>query len=440
MNKFTKFASLCLVGMLAASFSACSDDEEIVTPTPNPTPGTDSTSIDTTSIETNVDSVYTPIATQYVNNVVFPTYSSLATHATELYAACVTMQEHYNAGTLTQADVDAACDAFKGAREQWELSEAWLYGAASDYEIDPHIDSWPLDQTQMANFLSDATMVAGLHSSDPIGFINDHNGDFDTALGFHGLEFVLFRDGANRPVAAFSGNETHSSFAGKTVSCAEEIAFLVAVSGDLRNHTYWLEAAWEGTAAPHYAQATALGYTLTANNGNGLFYGADMLQAGTSASTQASKILALVTILESGCSNICQEVYTQKLGQAYNVATGKVAEDEENSINYIESPYSHRSFIDYQDNIKSIRNSLYGSLDGTINDASIIKLLENSKYANTADLKSKLEAAIASLDTCMQAPGYFVANPGHENVGKAITAINELDDALNAAKTWISKL
>lgn len=420
MKKFTKFAAFFFAGIAAATFTACDDDENVE--------------------QIDYDTALEAVAKQYVNNVVYPTYTNLAVHATTLYNACVNMQTKFNAGTLSQSDVDAACDAFKLAREQWELSEAWLYGAASDYEIDPHIDSWPLDQNQMAEFLSTPSMVEGLHSDDPIAFVSENNGTFDTALGFHGIEFVLFRDGENRPYTAFSGNETHKSFDGKTVSCAEEIAFLVAVSGDLRDHTYWLEVAWEGTAADatHQSRVATLGYTTKAQNGTGLYYGEDVLQAGTASSTYKSRVASIASILDAGCSNICQEVYQQKLGQAYRCATGQG--ESEDAPDYIESPYSHRSFIDYQDNIRSIRNTLYGSLDGTVNSNSILRFLEDNNYSEASDLDTKLEAAISSLNDCMTDPVYFVANPGHENVEKAIKAIQNLDDALQAAKNWVEKL
>jgi len=283
-------------------------------------------------------------------------------------------------------------------------------------------------------------MIEGLHSNDPIKFVSENNSTFDTALGFHGIEFVLFRDGSNRPCAAFSGNETHKSFEGKTVSCAEEIAFLVAVSGDLRDHTYWLEVAWKGTAADatHQARVAELGYKTKAQEGTGLYYGEDVLKAGTAGSTYKSKVASIASILDAGCSNICQEVYQQKLGQAYRCATGQG--EAEDAPDYIESPYSHRSFIDYQDNIRSIRNTLYGSLDGTVNSNSILRFLQNNNYSEANDLDTKLNAAISSLDDCMKSPGYFVADPGHANVKKAIDAVQALDDALQAAKNWVEKL
>ena len=81
------------------------------------------------------------VVANYINEVVKPTYLDLAEKSDILYKACQNLYQKRKAGTLTQNDIDAACEAFKGARRDWEQSESFLYGAASDNEIDPHIDS-----------------------------------------------------------------------------------------------------------------------------------------------------------------------------------------------------------------------------------------------------------------------------------------------------------
>ena len=48
---------------------------------------------------------------------------------------------------------------FLQARQSWEESEAFLYGAATDFGIDPHIDTWPLDVEALATSLSNAEQV-----------------------------------------------------------------------------------------------------------------------------------------------------------------------------------------------------------------------------------------------------------------------------------------
>lgn len=444
MNKYTKLAACLFAGAMAAvSFTACSNDDEVTySEYENPTVNN--------KWKQGNDSTLWVAVNQYVNNVVYPTYSNLAADADKLYAASQNIKKKFDAGQLTDADVQAACTAFEGARYYWERSEAFLYGAASDYEIDPHIDSWPLDQSQMADFLSNPTMVAGLNSADPIKFVSDNNAKFDTALGFHGLEFVLYRNGAPRKAAVFNANEDHESFSKVNVPGKNEIAFLVAVAGDLRDHCYWLEVAWLGLKAPqaHRDRITELGVKTRALQNSGYYYGANLLLASDPGSQYHSMVEVTATILDAGCSNISKEVYSQKMGQAYRVAIGKPETDEEGNTDagdYIESPYSKRSFIDYQGNIYSIRNSLYGTMDenGSQNDNSIMTFLEKNNYSGAEDLKNKLKAAIDALETCKN-KGAFVDMIKNKNdlptIKAAIDAVNALDDQIQDARTWVEKV
>lgn len=439
MKRISNLFAMLFMGALAVtSFTACSDDDDDITlggDKDNPTVGNQWTGVQAEMWE---------VANQYVNQVVFPTYKNLAASADVLYEQAVTMQQKHDAGTLTDADVEAACEAFKAAREYWEKSEAFLYGAATDYNLDPHMDSWPLDQGQMADFLSNPTMVAGLYSDDPIAFVNQNNANFDTALGFHGLEFVLFRDGAPRKAAVYDGIEDHPSFANVTVQCADELAFLVAVAGDVRDNCYRLEVSWLGLQADatHQARVAQLGVKTHALDDNGYYYGADMLLAGTDGSSYASINAALVTLVgPSGCGNIANEVASQKIGQAYRVATGAPSLDpnEPDAIDYIESPYSKRSYIDYRDNIYSIKNSLYGNIDqAQPADKSVMTFLRRNGYSGVDDLQNALDDAIAKLTTCVNSGIAFVDDPGAQQAGDAMEAVDALNTQLEAASQWIS--
>ena len=429
----TNILAMFCIGAFA--FTSCSDDD-------TPDLGGDRENPVIDNRWTGVQAEMWDVADQYINGVVYPTYRNLAASADELYSEAVNVQSKHNAGTLTDADVEAACEAFKTAREYWEKSEAFLFGAATDFNIDPHMDSWPLDQGQMANFLSNSTMVAGLYSSDPIAFVNQHNSEFDTALGFHGIEFVLFRNGAARPAAVFDGTEDHSSFANVTVQCKDELAFLVAVAGDVRDNCYRLEVSWLGqqAAAEHRARVSELGVWTHALDNNGYYYGADMLLAGTEGSSYASITAALVTLVgASGCGNIANEVASQKIGQAYRVATGTGGQDD--AIDYIESPYSKRSYIDYRDNIYSIKNSLYGNIDQDTPDAnSVMTFLKNNNYSGLNALQSALDDAIDKLTTCVNSGVAFVDNPGAQQAGDAMVAVDLLNDELQNAAQWIEGL
>ena len=433
------WAALCIGALAMTSLSACSDDDA-------PNLGGDRENPVIDNRWSGVQADMWDVANQYINGVVYPTYKNLAASADDLYQEAVNVQQKHEAGTLTDADVEAACEAFKAAREYWEKSEAFLFGAATDFNIDPHMDSWPLNQGQMANFLSNSTMVAGLYSDDPIAFVNQHNSEFDTALGFHGIEFVLFRDGAPRKAAVFDGIEDHSSFSKVTVQCKDELAFLVAVAGDVRDNCYRLEVSWLGqqAATAHISRVAELGVWTHALDNNGYYYGADMLLAGTDGSTYASITATLVTLVgASGCGNIANEVASQKIGQAYRVATGQPSLDPEepDAIDYIESPYSKRSYIDYRDNIYSIKNSLYGNIDQTTPDAnSVMTFLENNNYSGLNALQSALDDAIAKLTTCVNSGIAFVDDPGAQQAGDAMEAVDLLNDELQNAAQWIEGL
>ena len=86
------------------------------------------------------DETQKAILEQYVNHTIAPTYSNLAANAEQLVSDLQTLR-----ADKSQSNLNRACETFLTARAWWEKSEAFLFGAASDFGIDPHIDSWPLD-------------------------------------------------------------------------------------------------------------------------------------------------------------------------------------------------------------------------------------------------------------------------------------------------------
>ncbi len=427
--------TLFLMGTVSFGMVSCSDDNagdstEIVDPVqnyPNAAPA---------SMQT--------IVTDYVNNIVFPTYDNLAKNAQVLKEACDKLYANAKAGKWNQGDIDAACEAFKKARQYWEESEAFLYGAAEDNNIDPHIDSWPLDRTELVNALTDQTLLASLKGSDPAKAVYDNNASFQSVLGFHGMEFVLFRDGKNRTVEALQKNETEEGMT--SVKGIDELAYLSAIAGDVRNMTFLLQYGWAGKNTPadriqvlHQNQYVLDGTGTAGLSKSGKAYGEYLLMSGEGAwfNTWPAN---LSNIFKGGCSNISQEVYTQKMGQAYRVATGQGT--SEDAGNYIESPYSKRSFKDYQDNIYSIKHTLYGSLDNNASapvQNSLLNYLQKKGYDRTKNLSAALNDALKALEDAKNSGIAFVDNPGHEQVKKAIDAVHLLDDEVNKAGDWIAK-
>ena len=437
MKKTFKNVMMLVAAMtLSLGFASCSDDND-----------------DPTTTGIIPTSEMSAAADTYINDVVYPTYQDLRDNCKTLHEACANLYTKAQAGTLTDTDVEAACEAFKNARRQWERSEAFLYGAATDHEIDPHIDSWPLDHKQLVEALTSADVINGI-KSDGSKYVFKNNGDFDSVLGFHGLEFVLFRNGAPRTAAMFKVNETEDGMT--SVAGIDELAFADAVSGDIYNMTTLLHYGWSQDNADYTWINSNCSWVFevpsnneeeetTTGGKNGLCaagtgYGAWLLKGATTDGWFPTWQETMENALVAGCSNICQEVYTQKLGQAYRVATGQGGADE--SRDYIESPYSKRSFIDYQDNIYSIKNSLYGTRDVNATSPvtnSMMSIMKKYNYERYNNLNNALNDAIKALGEAHASGKAFVDAPADPQVKTCIDKVNELDDELNQAGAWFRK-
>ena len=379
------------------------------------------------SAETQQDKALKAAVEQYVPGVIYKIYGNLADASETLYNQLSAMKA---SGSFTQSQIDQVCATFLEARKWWEQSEAFLYGAATAYGIDPHIDSWPLDKDKLAKSLSNAETIAdldeeGAGAADEVGA---------ASLGFHGIEFIIFRDGKNRTAAALNGIEDDEAFAGRNVSGKSEIIFAAAVAEDLRNYCFELQAAWDPDCPAQRVALVEDELEMNTTMDSGLTYGENLLETGNAGSTYRNWPEAISSILVAGCSNICNEVANTKIGTAHYVSCSDYDPD------YIESPYSKKSYQDFKDNILSIQYSLYGA-QGAVSagSASIAAFLKDNKWDKADELESALAAAVKSLDDAM-AKGAFVDNPTSAEAETCIMRINELDALLNDAADWISKL
>ena len=290
------------------------------------------------------------VLTGLVSNVIVPTYTKLADDVEDLEKTL----NGLTVSTITQQQINTACNDFKQARENWERSEAFLMGAASDFDIDPTIDSWPLNRSLLLNYFNK-------------GMSNEMLEDA-TILGFHALEFILFRNGQPRKVAELQGNDTYKNF--ENISGAQELKYAQTICTLLKQRCFQLQVAWEGEKNQSrlaVVKAAGLDYTTE----NGLSYGDNLTQAGqNSKSTFADIKDAVAQVLsddEGSCVGIANEVGTAKIANPF--AAG--------DISYVESPYSFNSITDFQDNIRSIRNVWYGSTNGSAATVSFAKFFQS---------------------------------------------------------------
>ncbi len=384
-----KISKLMIAGIAALSLAACSDSDE-----PKSGEGTL-----TAKEQTLSDAV-----ADYVDHTVLPTYSSMADAAVELMDLCRTMQTKHAAGTLTTSDIEAAGKAWKQSRKSWELSEAFLFGPAANHNIDPHIDTWPLDKAAMDDLLKD--IRAGKTWS------LSNNGGYGL-IGFHAVEYVLFELSADE----------NTSLVHSTDYTPEELEYLCAVAEDLCQQCVCLEACWAGTdnisaRKQEILEEAELDY--------GEEYGWEMKNSGKAGSRFKTFQEAAEEILQ-GCIDIADEVGNTKIGRPH---IGSSEEDK----NYIESPYSLNSIEDFADNIRSIENAYTGSLAG---DASVSDYIKSVN----ADLDSRVRAAITAAIAAIELiPEPFAKNATGQLAGKAVEACgDDLVEVLEEAHALISR-
>ncbi len=376
INFFKKALMLiALVGM-TMSFVACGDD--------NNEPDVN-----------QLDSKKTAIITQYVNGVVIPTYRSLADEANQLAVLCEELRNN-----PAQSKLNDCCDKWISARKYWELSEAFLFGAAADYNIDPHIDSWPLQKSQLDNILANHALIAAL---DEDGAAADAFATLGYGLlGFHAVEYVLFRDGAPRNV-----NEISEA----------ELIYNAAVAQDLANQTVRLEASWAGMNHVSTAKQNQLEEFELEPSFN---YGENMINAGMTGNAIYKTQLAAMEQILTGASDISDEVGNTKITDPVN--SGNVLD--------VESWYSWNSIADFTDNIRSVRNVYYGSLDGTVNSNSMAAYMNKVNSTLDNNVRTAIDNALKEVSS-MPAP--FRNHLSKGETQKAVDACNNLLDALDAA-------
>ncbi len=352
------------------------------------------------------DEAFAKIAQQYVDNTVIATYGNLAESADRLVADLNALR-----ADKTDANVQAACKSFLESRAWWEKSEAFLFGPAGDFGIDPHIDTWPLDIDGLTSEMNNSAHIAAMSAEDGDIWAGSHLGP--ELLGFHGIEYIIFADGQPRAAASIPDNQ---------------IIYACAVAGDLRNCCYQLHVSWAGedNVPAHQAEKiNELEWNCTVS-GTGLSYRENMLNAGKGGSIYRSLTDAMQAIAD-GCASIADEVGTQKIGKPH---TGE-------DSNYIESPYSHKSIVDFYDNVTSIENAYMGGIEGRRNTAaSLHAYLEKANPELDARCVKAIENAHKAINS-MAAP--FVLNYRDASAGKAIEALRELEEVLTEVKAEVAK-
>lgn len=432
MKKYLKMSLyVAIMGMMSLGMASCGDDDN----------GGGDDSVREATLK--------QIVSEYTAKTVIPTYEGMATAAIELYNCCYAMYEA-GAGNVTTAQVEAAGEAWKEAREYWERSEAWLYGPAGDYDVDPHIDSWPLSETQLNSLLNDAAQMAQMDAEGVFAATQDYG-----VLGFHALEYMLFQ------LSSATVNLSTTSMAHDTDYTTEELKYITGVAGDLRNQCVILEAAWKGEDNISSAKQAVLdavrAQTAISSSSyyeqvlsdleNGLCYADQMNNPVEGSSSDFVNYLACAqTMIVDGIQNIANEVGNIKIGNPTGMG---LSSETEYDPYYIESPYSLNSINDFLGNIISIENAYRGfqSSKSYNSGETLIKSVNYSLSTYVASLDATLDTRVKNaIETAYSAisqmgePFAYTAQSGngYDTINQnAIEACNDLNDIFDEVLTLL---
>lgn len=384
MNTIFKYSMMFAAALtLAMGATSCSDDNNGGNNDDHK--GTFSTS------ELKVINAY------YVDNTIVATYRNLANYNKQLVADINAMSD--------DAGVEKACKTWRQSRKWWEFSEAFLFGAAGDYAIDPHTDTWPFDRTQFDKYMSlyKNAKLGEEGFEDETNTINEAIATGQNLTGFHAVEYLIFREGNPRHFADMTANE---------------IYFAKTAAQDLYLSSLKLVSAWGGeVSADEQALLDEVEFESAIN------YGENFKNAGNAGSTYSTALLASKDII-AGANEIIGEVRDSKIGAP---ATGE-------DVNYIESPHARNSIQDFYDNIMSVKHALYGgcTVDGTTPNAnSLIGIcLKNAKTKAAAEnVMTNLENALSKI-AGMKKP--FVLYYSDQTAKDAMVALDGLEESLDA--------
>jgi putative iron-regulated protein len=333
---------LLFVSVIAIAFVSCKKDPE------NPSPE------DTTTASEALNS--------FSDNVAKSTYDDLSNKVGQLYQNIVTFEL-----AMTDDNLNACKQSWKDSRSAWEQSEGFLFGPVATENIDPRIDTWPVDFNLLDSVLN------GSDQFTP-GYIDSLD---DALKGFHPIEYLLFGQNGTKVAADFT---------------IRQIEYLKALATNLKSLTTALADSWNPQAAGNYH--------------------AQVVNAGSGSSVYTTKRAAFEELVNA-MAGICDEVANGKISEPFTMMDPSLEE----------SPFSSNSITDFTNNIKSVENVYLGKY--AIDGAGLENLVRQHNLTLDGNIKNKIASAIAALQNITVPFGQAISQQPTQ-VQNAIDAINEL--------------
>lgn len=273
------------------------------------------------------------IITDYADKVIVGTYEDLKNKTAALQTSCETFSND-----PTQANLNSVAYAWKTAREPWELSEAFLFGPVSFLSIDPSMDTWPMDESQLQSVLNGDFDLTPDFVRDGLGY---------SLRGYHTLEYLIFKDGQIQNVSDLDDREKQ---------------YLVSASVVLAEDADMLYQEWTSGFAN------------------------EIKNAGKTGSRYSSQVQAALEIVE-GIITIADEVGNGKIGGPYG----------SKNVLDVESQFSWNSLTDFTNNIKSIRNAYTGGYSNGTDGTGLDEFVKSENTELNTRVLAEIDAAINAI-------------------------------------------
>lgn len=364
-----KITQTALAAVLLLNLSSCKKDAKTTDPVEEPA---------TTAPATG--DVKKDILVDLSSNVIYASYTDMANKANTLY----TNLQAFNTST-SATDLAASKTSWKEVRSAWEQTEGFLFGPVSVDNIDPRIDTWPIDFARMDSVMASSEV-----------FTNTYIDGLEESLkGFHPLEYLLFGQNGDK-------NETQFT--------ARQKELMVALALNIKTLCTQAKASWDPTVSGNYTTK--------------------FTTAGTGNTTYASQRAAYEELIDA-MAGICDEVANGKIKEPFDAIDPSLEE----------SPFAKNSIVDFTNNIRSVQNVYLGKYmaDGK----GLEDLIKANNISMDGTIKTKINSAITSLNNITVPFGQAISNTGGQRtqVQNAIDAINDLEAYLSAdVKTYVKTL
>ena len=268
------------------------------------------------------------------SHVIAATYAEMSSKAAEFEVQIVQLQ-----GVRTDANLNACRTKWREIRAAWEQSEGFLFGPVATENIDPRIDTWPVNHSDLDSILStsvvfDDSYIDGLQ---------------DALKGFHPIEYLMFGVDGAKAASALTDRE---------------LDFLHELSKNLKALTVQVASNWTVGSGSYYIAFTKAG------NGSVVY------------TTQRAAFEELVDAIVG----ICDEVGGGKIAAPFDAMDPTLEE----------SPYAKNSLADFRHNMMSVRNIYTGKFN--TDGKGLEDFVRVHNLSLDATIKQQLTDAINSLD------------------------------------------